>query len=270
MPLPKPRSDENKDDFISRCMADETMQEEYPDEAQRTAVCHSQWDKKGANMDKMRVKGLIAKKADGEEVYTAMASNAAIDRDNEIILPTAFKNLAQYLKGNPVVYYDHAWATWDAPREETLPIGKALTGKIDPDNGLSLSWKFTDLEFAQKIKHLVDIGVLNTVSVGFIPQHWDINSDGQRVYDDVELLELSVVGIPSNREAQIERSLTAKGFKPPQIEEAKTLLREINQTNAPADMSEVAQPRGESRLATGTVLSRKFQRGVKHGQAENA
>jgi hypothetical protein len=127
-----------------------------------------------------------------------------------------------------VIYYDHACATWDAPREETLPIGKAIAGKIDPEKGLSISWKFTDLEFAQKVKHLVDLGVLNTTSVGFIPKHWDINSDGQRAYDDVELLELSVVGIPSNREAEIQRSLTAKGFKPPVIEEVKSILHDLD------------------------------------------
>ena len=43
MPIPKPNPDEDKDAFISRCMADSVMQAEY-DNAQRLAVCEAQWD----------------------------------------------------------------------------------------------------------------------------------------------------------------------------------------------------------------------------------
>ena len=38
MPLPEPTQDEERKDFISRCMADETMQKEFPQE-QRLKVC---------------------------------------------------------------------------------------------------------------------------------------------------------------------------------------------------------------------------------------
>ena len=39
MPIPKPRSNESEDDFVSRCMGDETMKDEYPAQGQRLAVC---------------------------------------------------------------------------------------------------------------------------------------------------------------------------------------------------------------------------------------
>jgi len=42
MPLPKPKPTEKKMEFINRCMADETMVKEYPNQAQRFAVCTSQ------------------------------------------------------------------------------------------------------------------------------------------------------------------------------------------------------------------------------------
>jgi len=44
MPIPTPGQDETKDEFIERCMGDETMKEEYPDGDQRLAVCMTQWD----------------------------------------------------------------------------------------------------------------------------------------------------------------------------------------------------------------------------------
>lgn len=46
MPLPKPKKDENHDDFIARCMGNDVMLSEYPDEKQRYAVCQTQWDDK--------------------------------------------------------------------------------------------------------------------------------------------------------------------------------------------------------------------------------
>ena len=44
MPIPTPGQDETKDEFIERCMGDETMKEEYPDGDQRLGVCMAQWD----------------------------------------------------------------------------------------------------------------------------------------------------------------------------------------------------------------------------------
>ena len=45
MPLPKPTPTEEREQFIARCMRDETMKSEYPNNAQRLAVCAVQWRK---------------------------------------------------------------------------------------------------------------------------------------------------------------------------------------------------------------------------------
>lgn len=45
MPLPEPRENENEEDFMQRCMADDIMNDEYEDPKQRNAVCQKQWDK---------------------------------------------------------------------------------------------------------------------------------------------------------------------------------------------------------------------------------
>ena len=46
MPLPTPKG-EPKDEFVSSCMANNTMKEEFPDKGQRLAVCNSQYKAKG-------------------------------------------------------------------------------------------------------------------------------------------------------------------------------------------------------------------------------
>jgi hypothetical protein len=43
MPLPKPKPQETQKDFIARCMANPTMNSEYPRQDQRLAVCYTQW-----------------------------------------------------------------------------------------------------------------------------------------------------------------------------------------------------------------------------------
>ena len=44
MPLPKP-SDEKESEFVSRCMSDNKMSKEFPNNKQRVAVCHSMYRK---------------------------------------------------------------------------------------------------------------------------------------------------------------------------------------------------------------------------------
>lgn len=46
MPLPKPNSGEAHDAFISRCMGNATALADFPDNAQRGAVCYSQWHRR--------------------------------------------------------------------------------------------------------------------------------------------------------------------------------------------------------------------------------
>jgi len=43
MPLPTPRDDEDRQAFLDRCMGDDTMREEFPDDDQRFQVCRRQY-----------------------------------------------------------------------------------------------------------------------------------------------------------------------------------------------------------------------------------
>lgn len=43
MPIPEPTPAESKADFLARCMSDAKMLAEYPEAAQRYAVCEVQY-----------------------------------------------------------------------------------------------------------------------------------------------------------------------------------------------------------------------------------
>ncbi len=56
MPIPKPRKDETKDAFHSRCMSNSVMKKEFPEIDKRNAVCYDAWRKaKNMKMSKRKV-----------------------------------------------------------------------------------------------------------------------------------------------------------------------------------------------------------------------
>lgn len=42
--MPYPKKDEEKKDFLARCMASKHTNDKYPDPKQRYVVCNSLWD----------------------------------------------------------------------------------------------------------------------------------------------------------------------------------------------------------------------------------
>jgi len=127
MPLPTPNEGEDQDHWISRCMANPTMNEEYEDAEQRLAVCYSQWRNK--MNDKMKRFILSDLKFVGEqgEFRAVFATLNVVDADGDLTLPGAFGKqdviLSQYNHGS--------WGSGAA----ALPIG---VGKIfeEGDNAI--------------------------------------------------------------------------------------------------------------------------------------
>ena len=52
MPIPKPRTEEERDEFIARFMRDDEMREEYPDEDQRLAIAFDTWRNQNKSVKK--------------------------------------------------------------------------------------------------------------------------------------------------------------------------------------------------------------------------
>lgn len=147
------------------------------------------------------------KEVDGNKL-TAIASTATVDRDGEIIMPSAFaKSLDTYRK-NPVILASHVHRSTDGT--PTI-IGSANSIEVK-DDVLEFSMTFANTPLAKEWQSLYDDGHAKAFSVGFIPKDGEMRTvEGKSVwtYTEVELMEISAVGVPSNPDA-LARGIDSK------------------------------------------------------------
>lgn len=147
----------------------------------------------------------------GERSVQFTISKEVVDRDGDI-LRAGGVDFANYMK-NPVFLPFHN--TRDFPLGKVTKFwveGNAVKAIVyfptleelssDPKNA-SEKAKLVDFTY-----HCYKTGMLNAVSVGFIPKDWmEIREDGRWVGNDItkwELLEFSAVAVPANQDAIAE------------------------------------------------------------------
>jgi HK97 family phage prohead protease len=154
----------------------------------------------------------------------AVVSTGDIDRDEEIILPEAFKETLSIYLTNGVVISSHQH------RLETghsSVIGRTVKAWIDA-KGLHVIIEFAETDLGNEFWYLYKNKYQRAFSIGFIPLEWRDERDEQRgvirTYTKVELLEISCVAVPSNR-AALSRSKQRKAdFVAAKIAQRKNLL----------------------------------------------
>ena len=137
---------------------------------------------------------------------TAYGSTADMDRDGESIAPEAWRKTIQQFKSVPLIW---------AHDYRIPPIGKATDFEIDA-RGLKFRAEFADTEFGNEIWGLYRDQYLNSFSVGFIPKQateGHQQHEPNRTFTEVELLEISAVGVPANPFATVERGVAVVAFK---------------------------------------------------------
>jgi len=227
MPIPKPRIDESDEDFLSRCMSDTVMVDEYSDTKQRYAVCQSQLrkynmikseiKKRQLNVDNVKNKSdqmkkqsnkktksttnfgfdVVSKK--GEHIVAGYGSYVMIDSDDQLVTRDALlKGLKKFMKNSARrnIMFSH----------EGIQIGEVLDGyksyttHVD-DKGLFIVAKiYDDIETAKDVWDGIEAGEFNAFSISFEPL-----DTAQHIVDGVweevrklNLLEVSVCQNPKN------------------------------------------------------------------------
>jgi HK97 family phage prohead protease len=144
-------------------------------------------------------------KAVGDRQIRVIVSTGDVDRAGDIVDPNGI-DFTAYRK-NPVILYQH---DHDEPIARSVEIG-VVNGRVEaliqfPDPGSS--------EKSDEVYNLIKAGVLNAISIGFIPLE-AISLDpkepwGAKRYTKCEMLEASVVSVPCNSNALIvERTVAS-------------------------------------------------------------
>lgn len=202
MPLPKPHDGESRSDFISRCMADETMQDEY-EQDQRVQVCQSQWE------DSMKANISVPAefKADDSDEnvvhgYASIFDN--VDEQADVVKAGAFKKtISERVKKGLVKFFDsHEWSG-----QSTLGTVEEAT---ETDRGLKIKARLSSAPDVQSIKQKMIEGHISRLSIGYEPIQTNWTGEyspksGMEIRElkELKLLEVSAVPIAANEEAVV-------------------------------------------------------------------
>lgn len=216
MPLPKPDENENQDDWMSRCMSNPTMNEEYSDDEQRYAVCISLWENKDMSK-KIKYFSNPAKSVDEDKrVLRFIGSTEDKDRDEEVIKASGWK-LKNYKK-NPVVLVNHQY--------HELPVAKTKNVWVE-NKKLLFDIEFPDSDVnpqGDTLYKLYKNGYMNSTSVGFLPdfdkiKYGEKKGEPRATYNGQELLEISLVSVPANPQAIMTSKSVMKAVEDEVIDE---------------------------------------------------
>jgi HK97 family phage major capsid protein/HK97 family phage prohead protease len=211
MPIPTPRRGESQDDFISRCMGNPTMVEDFAEADERAAVCHDAWRNAQRAADPQRAHSILTIKSVNEErrQIEGVASTPEVDRQRDIVEPLGAKFslpmplLWQHKHDQPVGTVTFAKATKDGINF------RAQIAKVDEPGRLQ--------DRINEAWQSVKLGLVRGVSIGFSPQEFSFLESGGIHFLEWSWLELSLVTIPANESANIQ---TIKSIDDAQLQAA--------------------------------------------------
>jgi len=166
--------------------------------------------------------GNLVKKSEGGGPPVFCISTAVLDRHSDRVPPDAIKT--ESFKTNPVLLWNHedwkpAIGTCDVFREGDEWFMKPTFDGIG--------------ELSKEVADKVEAGTLRTCSIRFRFKEFEFNAEGGLDYEDVELLEVSIVNIPANPEA-IRVKATQQPTKPKQKNNTSTEEAPVEETSAKA------------------------------------
>lgn len=197
--MPKPRKNEDRENFLDRCMGDEEANADYPDNKQRYAVCNSIWrDKDKAMNDEVQFKSVsldLKKEPDEDGTFEGYASVfGIIDQGMDVVQRGAFakslgngrkvKMLWQHDQGQPI-------GVWDEIREDER--GLFVKGRL-----------LKDVQKGREAMALMRAGALDSMSIGYRTIEAVAEGDGRvRKLMEVDLFEVSLVTFPMLPDAKV-------------------------------------------------------------------
>lgn len=223
MPLPKPNAGESQDDFISRCMGNETMKDDFADNDQRLAVCFQRWkdkDKNSTEPDELRY-GIerrymepvleLREDTDSNAItgYAAVFNSWSEDLGffKERISPGAFKKTI--LENDIRALINH---------DPNLIIGRTKNKTLrlwEDEKGLGFEVDLPDTSYARDLRTSIKRKDITQNSFGFMVVQDEWSGDGKRrTLREVQLFDISPVTFPAYKQTNVKLRLQRLGIDP--------------------------------------------------------
>lgn len=148
-------------------------------------------------------------------VYQTVITSSAPDRDGEVVSPGAIQDAIAAFMKHPILVSSHTYHGLQSQ------IGRVNKIHVDGDGKTvaEIEYYFGKGNAEADWGHqLAEMGQA-AFSIGFVPLEWkdsDTPGDPKRTYTKLELLELSQVLVPSNRDALM--SARSKGVLPAEVD----------------------------------------------------
>jgi len=223
MPLIKPNRGEKRPDFMSRCMGDDKMRSEFPDNTQRFAVCSNTFAGKETDMEvsddltkdeeyytgniylpNCEIKAYHDDDDDDKKPYGKFEGYGSIfgnkDLGNDVVEDGAFSKSLRRKKAKGIkLLWQH---------KQDMPIGVFETIKEDGD-GLRVKGKLAlGTQQGREAYELLKMGALDGLSIGYKAdpqkQYYD-ERRRRRMLKEVDLMEISLVTFPMNPKARVQQ-----------------------------------------------------------------
>jgi HK97 family phage prohead protease len=196
---------------------------------------------------------------DAEPILDFIASDASVDRYNEVIEPGGWQ-LDNYRK-NPVVVDSHDYSSI------TRILGISVSIEVKDGKLLNRVRFSTDNPMGNMAYKMARTGFIRSESPGFIPIEWirgnEAAGEPYRTYKKQELIEISLVAIPANPAATIPLALKTGAITRGDLSQLSDYLKLLCNDTAGSTSDASASGRGadEAQLL---ALTRDIQRMLKY------
>ena len=146
-------------------------------------------------------------------LFGGIASTSDVDRDNERMAKSVLPKIADELLKNSTVFFNHD--------TKGLGVGVVKSAELRTANEVYVTVEPTLAKGMEDVITQIKEGVLKSFSIGGRIKKAEMVHDEKlgkdvREIQDVEIYEVSVVGVPSNTHASIQ-SYLAKSFEPTDV-----------------------------------------------------
>ena len=230
MPIPKPTDSEDRSSFMSRCMSDRTMLNEYAED-QRTAVCSASFNAEKEDKSSNEFLDCEFKQIDADdegvfEGYASVFGNK--DLGNDVIMEGAFSKSIHKKKPKQIkLLYQH---------KTDEPIG-VIDDVMEDKRGLKVKGRLAmNTQKGREVYELMKMGALDSMSIGYRlnpkSYHYD-DKEKKRVIKEVDLMEISMVTFPMNPKAKVTKVKLAEM----NVREIEHYLRDAGMSGSVAKQS---------------------------------